>query len=225
MSIQSFKRLISDATTIYLGLDREQAAINAANATGNPPTNVTQISTWPILKKFDNDAKIGGSPSPFSNVTDPSYVWQLPVSSGQSLACAAATDSLDVSSSSAASFAVYLAAFSDNAMTAKIELFEYNGSSFVKTAPQPNGLLDFIAISGEPSNPAMGLTETPPYNWQSIRIYSTHFEIPIPGNSSTFKIVVSFEVTNYNVNPIDAPNPAALQFILDTYYMEQSNGG
>ncbi|CAH0166132.1 hypothetical protein SRABI80_00986 [Peribacillus frigoritolerans] len=116
-------------------------------------------------------------------------------------------------------------------MEAKIELFEEIGGTFVKVSPQPEGLDEFLLIAGEPNNPAVGLTiNNPPFTFQDTRMYSTRFTTPdnIPSVSRTFKIVVSFEVTNYlqqpiySSNPSSLNNPAALQFMVDIFLAPES---
>lgn len=116
-------------------------------------------------------------------------------------------------------------------MEAKIELFEEIGGTFVKVSPQPEGLDEFLLIAGEPNNPAVGLTiNNPPFTFQDTRVYSTRFTTPdnLPSVSRTFKIVVSFEVTNYlqqpiySSNPSSLNNPAALQFMVDIFLAPES---
>jgi hypothetical protein len=111
----------------------------------------------------------------------------------------------------------------------KIELFEEIGGSFVKVALQPSGLGEFLLIAGEPNNPAVGLTiNNPPFDFEDIRMYSTSFTTPdnLPSVSRTFKIVVSFEATNYlqqpiySSNPSSVNNPAGVQFDIDNYFAE-----
>jgi pectin methylesterase-like acyl-CoA thioesterase len=98
-------------------------------------------------------------------------------------------------------------------------------------SPQPEGLDELLLIAGEPNNPAVGLTiNNPPFSFLDTRVYSTRFTTPdnSPSVSRTFKIVVSFEVTNYlqqpiySSNPSSLNNPAALQFMVDIYLAPES---
>jgi hypothetical protein len=215
MTISPLQRLVSNTGGVFLGSSRDQAAMNAANNTGNHPDDVPRnpSPSWPSIKKYDNDT-ITQSSSPFGGDSNPDFIWNLPITDGQRVAFAIASDQFTIPAGSTASFSVFLTAFADNAMEAKIELYERIGGSFVKSAPQPSGLGDLILVSGAPNTPAVGLTETVPYNWEDIRVYSTRFTVP---SSKILKIVVSFEATNYLVQPIFAPNPAGLQFVVDIY--------
>ena len=221
MTIIPFDRLTSNTTEVFLGADRAQAAFNAANSIGVSPDAVARYATWSSLKKFDNDTT--SQPfSPFGAVTNPEYIWNQPTSDGQTAAFAIASNEFIAESD----FSVFLGAFADNAMEAKIELFISSGpgNPFTKASPQPDGLDEFLLIAGEPNNPAVGLTiNNPPFTFQDIRMFSTVFTSPIPVLDSSFKIVVSFEGTNYLIqpqyasNPSSLNNPAGLQFIVDIY--------
>ncbi|SIS01116.1 hypothetical protein SAMN05878482_1096 [Peribacillus simplex] len=221
-----FSRLVSNTATVFLGADRAQAALNAANFTGDNPDPVSRRvdpPTWPSLQKFDNDDSTQ-SFSPFGGVPNPDYIWDLPTSDGQTTAFAVSTGSFLTLPATTSIFTVSLVAFADNAMEAKIELFERTGgvgSPFAKAFPQPEGLDEFLLIAGKPNNPAVGLTiDSPPFTFQDIRMYSTHFTAPEIG---VFKIVVSFKGTNYLIQPQYAStpsslnNPAGLQFMVDIY--------
>lgn len=211
--LEPFTRLISNSNTVYLGVDREQAASNAANNTGFNADLVSRYFRWPALEKFDNDTPTF-SPSPFSNISNPRYIWDTPTSPGQMESFGIASRSFTVSSGRASSFIVFLDAFADNAMRAKIELYRRNSAGFyVKAVPQPNGLDNFVMIAGS-SNPSAGLTEDAPFNWQDIRYYSTLFTVGTPG---TYKIVISFDATNYFLPPSGTANPAGIQFVSDIY--------
>ncbi|CAH0306449.1 hypothetical protein [Peribacillus simplex] len=221
MAIQAFERLISNTTDVFLATSRDQAASNAANNIGNHPDLVPRFPTWPSLDKFDNDT-IASVFSPFGGVPNPDYIWDQPASDGQTVAFAVATPAfVTFDPTLRTTFSIFLAAFADNAMEAKIEMFEEIDGTFVKSAPQPSGLGDVLFVAGEPNNPAVGLTiDSPPFTFQDIRIYSTRFELP---PSRLWKIVVSFEVTNYlqqpiySSNPSSLNNPAGLQFMVDIY--------
>ncbi|WHY96959.1 hypothetical protein [Peribacillus simplex] len=219
MAIQPFQRLVSNTSSVRLGADRDQAALNAANNMGDTPTSImhAQVPVWASLKKFDNDTTVQTF-SPFGGLLNPEYIWDQPTSEGQTVAFAIAAPIVGAIATPS-DFSVVLVAFADNAMEAKIELFELIGDTFVKAAPQPAGLDEFLLVAGEPNMPAEGLTETQPFNWQDIRVYSTVFTSPPnPDNTRRFRIVVSFEVTNYLVpNPPQQPNPAGLQFMVDIY--------
>jgi hypothetical protein len=228
MSISPFQRLVSNTDTVFLGTSRDQAAMNAANNTGDHPDAVARrinSPTWPSLQKFDNDTTAQPF-SPFGSVPNPEYIWDQPTSDGQMVAFAISSEPFIVSAGLTESFSVFLDAFADNAMEAKIELFEEIGGSFVKTAPQPSGLGDFVLVAGEPNNPAVGLTiNNPPFSFEDIRMYSTRFTTPdnLPSVSRTFKIVVSFKATNYlqqpqySSIPSSLNNPSGLQFVVDIY--------
>ncbi|ULM99889.1 hypothetical protein L8956_26590 (plasmid) [Peribacillus frigoritolerans] len=223
MTISPFQRLVSNTSDVFLGVGREQAAMNAANNTGNHPDLVDRFlrcPQWPSINKYDNDTTTQ-SFSPFGGDSNPDYIWDLPTSDGQTVAFAIASDQFTIPAGSTASFSVSLAAFADNAMEAKIELFERIGGSFVKAAPQPSGLGDLLLVSGDPNNPAIGLTiNDPPFTFQDIQVYSTRFTAP---SSKILKIVLSFEATNYLIqpqfasNPSSLNNPAGLQFVVDIY--------
>lgn len=212
--LDAFVRLISSPTNTFLGVDREQAAFNAANQTGSRAELVSRFPRWPSLEKFDND-RPPASPSPFANVRNPFFIWDLPVTGGQMESFGIASPSFRVNTGIEQSFVISLLAFCDNAMRAKIELYRQISSGFfVKAIPQPLGLDDFVLVAGQPSNPRAGLTEEEPFNWQDIRFYSTLFNVSIPG---LYKIVVSFDATNYFVPPGATSNPAGLQFVADIY--------
>ena len=228
MAISPFQRLISNTDTVFLGSSRDEAAMNAANNTGDHPDAVARridSPTWPSLQKFDNDTSAQPF-SPYGSVPNPEYIWDQPTSDGQMVAFAIASEQFTVAAGLTASFSVSLEAFADDGMEAKIELFEEIGGTFVKVSPQPEGLDEFLLIAGEPNNPAVGLTiNDPPYTFQDIRMYSTSFttSLTLPSVPRTFKIVVSFEVTNYlqqpiySSNPSSLNNPAGLQFVIDIY--------
>ncbi|MDQ0879241.1 hypothetical protein [Peribacillus sp. V2I11] len=93
-------------------------------------------------------------------------------------------------------------------MNAKIELYKEIGGSFVIASPQPSGVGCFLLIAGDPNNPAVGLTiDDPSYTFQDNRVYSTRFTSPsTPPVPSVFKIVVSFELTDYLIQPIYSSN-------------------
>lgn len=223
-----FQRLISNGSTVFVGVDREEAEINAANGIGGTANVIPRLSLeWPALKKYDNDLT-PASPSPFSGVANPEYIWQPPINDGQTRAFAIASNSFTVTgifippitTFERATFSVCLSAFSDNAMTAKITLFEQVSGSYVKVPAQPAGLGDFILVAGTPNMPSTGLTETIPYNWQDIRVYSTSFTAPLAvptGAPRTFKVVISFMATNYLPTAPIPGNPAGLQFSSDLY--------
>ncbi len=231
MSISPFQRLVSNTEDVFLGADRNQAAINAANNTGDHPDAIARRitpPTWPSLQKFDNDTT-AQSFSPFGSVPSPEYIWNQPTSDGQTVAFAIASEEFLVPAGQTASFSVSLDAFADNAMEATIELFEEIEGSFVKITPQPSGLGEFLMVAGDPDNPAVGLTiDGPPYTFQDVRVYSTRFTTPLnqPPVPRTFKVVVSFEATNYlqqpiySSNPSSVNNPAGLQFVIDLYFAE-----
>lgn len=217
---QPFQRLISNGSTVFVGVDREDAEINAANGTGGKASIVPRLSaTWPALKKYDNDVA-PGSPSPFNSVPNPEYIWQPPITDGQTAAFAIASDSFTANGVEVVRMSVNLAAFADNAMETKITLFERKAdTTFAKVEIQPNGLNDYILISGTPNTPATGLTEFMPFNWQNIRVYSTFFAAAAIdlANPRVLKVVISFEPTNYLPSILGATNPAGLQFIVDLY--------
>jgi hypothetical protein len=137
MAFQGFKRLISKTSTKFLGTDREQVAINAANNIGGASTkSVDRISVWPSLKKIDNDTAEAGSPTPFRGVQDPMYIKDQPPTYRQTAAFAIALSQFLSGTSSQRSFSIFLVSFSDNAMKAKIELFEkISDGTFVKVSP------------------------------------------------------------------------------------------
>lgn len=221
MAILPFQRLTSNTTTVFLGADREQAALNAANATGDHPNLVARFPSWPSLQKFDNDNSLEPF-SPFGNVSNPQYIWDKTTTAGQTAAFAIASSIFSsFGPDLKTTFSIFLVAFADNAMEAKIEMFEEIGGTFVNADPQPAGLDEFLLVAGDPNTPAVGITETEPFNWQDIRVYSTHFELP---PSKSWIIVVSFEVTNYlpTANNLNNPNPAGLQFMVDIYQNVES---
>lgn len=220
--MQPFERLISNATTIYIGVDRDEAAYNAANATGGGTIDIDRLSLlWPAVRKFDNDILVSGSPSPFTTTPNPGYVWNSPISDGQVTSYAVASKSFDVSIAFPVILNIFLVAFADNAMKAQISLFEQIGTSFSKVGTQPAGLGNIILIAGTPNVPVTGLTEGAPFNWQDVRVYSTLFQAPPPTippfEERIFKIVISFEVTNYLPLIPNATNPAGLQFLADIF--------
>lgn len=211
----AFQRLISNTTDVFLGIDREQAAFNAANGIGSNPNTVPRFPTWPSVEKFMNDTVADGSPSPFANVPNPEYIWDGTPQPGQTVSMAIASNSF-VPDKDIQDFSVSIVAFADNAMEAKIELFIENAmGNFVPVVPQPEGLENFVLIAGTPNNPATGLTETQPFNWQDVRVYSTEFRVE--KSTDVFKIVFSYEATNYLTPPNGNANPAALQFMSDIY--------
>ncbi|MED3572638.1 hypothetical protein [Cytobacillus praedii] len=215
MAITPFQRLTSNTTNVFLGANMAQAAMNAANNAGTNPDVVARFPEWPSLQKFENDTSLQTF-SPYGNVPNPDYIWDQPSSEGQTVAFAIDSSTFGNPSD----FSIFLVAFADNAMEAKIELFEFIGSTFVKAAPQPAGLDEFLLVAGDPNMPTEGITETTPFNWQDIRVYSTVFTSPPnPDNTRRFKIVLSFEVTNYlpTANNPNNPNPAGLQFMIDIY--------
>lgn len=220
MVIKSFERLTSNTNSVYLGTNMAQAAFNAANVQGSKPDAVVRYldPVWSLLQKYDNDSS--NQPySPFGGTPNPDYIWEQPTSDGQRVAFASTTGAKFVTDGTTMSFSVFLVAFADNAMEAKIELFELMGGEqgdYVKAAPQPAGLDELVLVAGKPNMPAEGLTEIEPYNWQNICVYSTCFTVDAPENR-IIKIVVSFEVTNYLVTNPPKPNPAGLQFFLDIY--------
>ncbi|MDT8979277.1 hypothetical protein RQP50_23850 [Paenibacillus sp. chi10] len=174
MSIEAFQRLVSNATSVFVGTNIDQAALNAANGTGTNADKVARTLApvaWPLLEKYDNDNSLQAY-SPFGGVPNPEYVWKLPVSEGQTSAFAAASTPFLIPAGASVSFNLFLNAFADNAMEARIELFEDTGGAgtgpFAKSAVQPAGLDDFFLIAGDPNMPALGLLETQPYNWQDI---------------------------------------------------------
>ncbi|URT71579.1 hypothetical protein [Cytobacillus firmus] len=182
MAIEFFERLTSNTTTVFLGATMAQAAFNAANDIngGNHPDPVPRVNVWPSLKKFGNDTTTQPY-SPFGGVSNPEYIWNQPTSDGQTVAFAVASERINANPGFIRSCSVFLGAFADNAMEAKIELFEDIGGGgdgpYAKAFPQPGGLDEFLLISGDPDTPAVGLTEMKPYNWQDICMYSTHFEV------------------------------------------------
>lgn len=95
-------------------------------------------------------------------------------------------------------------------MNAKIDLYKEIGGSFVIASPQPSGVGYFLLIAGDPNNPAVGLTiDGPSFTFQGNRVYSTRFTSPSsPPVPSVFKIIVSFELTNYLIQPIYSSNPS-----------------
>jgi hypothetical protein len=214
MAIIPFQRLISNTTDVFLGTDRDKAVMNAVNNKGDHPDLVPRFPRWPSLKKFDNDDS-SISFSPFGGFPNPRYIWDKRTTAGQTAAFATASSTfITFDPPIRSTFSIFLAAFADIAMEAKIEMFEQIGGIFVKSAPQPSGLGDVLFVAGDPNTPAVGLTETKPFNWQDIRVYSTHFELP---PSKVWKIVISFEVTNYLPKNPNNPNPAGLQFMVDIY--------
>lgn len=218
--ITPFDRLVSNSTIISVGIDRDAAAMNAANATGGPTNDITRLSLkWPSVRKYDNDKLAFGSPSPFASISNPEYVWSTPISNGQFTSYAVASKIVTTSPEDPRiSMNVNLVAFADNAMTAQISLFEETGLMYTKVAVQPTGLDNFILIAGTPNDPTTGLTEGLPYNWQDVRVYSTFFQVPVtPAVTRNFKIVISFGATNYLPSNLIEENPAGLQFMADIY--------
>lgn len=212
--LDAFTRLTSNPSTTYLGTDREQAAFNAANQTGSRAELVSRFPRWPSIENFEND-RSPASPSPFANVRNPFIIWDLPGTFGQMKSFGIASPSFQVSEGIEQSFVIFLAAFCNNAMRAKVELYRQISSGlFAKAVPQPLGLDDFVLVVGQPNNLKMGLTEEELFNWQDIRFYSTLFNLTIPG---LYKIVVSFDATNYFRSPNTTSNPAGLQFVADIY--------
>lgn len=210
----AFQRITSNASTVFLGVNMAQAAFNAANGQGANPVTVPRYlnPVWPLIQKYDND-----NFPPFGDNPNPEYIWDQTTSDGQTVAFGAASAGRSIPSGTTEAFAVTLIAFADNAMEAKIELFELINNQFVKAAPQPDGLDELVLVAGTPNIPATGLTEIEPYNWQSTRVYSTLFTVEALDADRVVSIVVSFEGTNYLVPNPPKPNPAGLQFILDIY--------
>ncbi|HER2162583.1 TPA: hypothetical protein VJS49_001740, partial [Streptococcus pyogenes] len=129
MTIFPLERLVSNTGGVFLGTDRDQAAMNAANNTEDHPDLVARNPGWPSLKKFDNNSAVK-SFSPFGSVSNPDYIWDQPTSDGQTAAFAIASQRFEVPSPNEIStFSVFLVAFTDNSMEAKIELFEEIGGT------------------------------------------------------------------------------------------------
>ncbi|EPY07147.1 hypothetical protein PAALTS15_10144 [Paenibacillus alvei TS-15] len=215
VNLIAYQRLISNTADVFLGVNMTQAAFNAANLLGSKPISINRYldQVWPLIQKYDNDIL-----PPFGDNPNPEYIWDQSTLDGQRVAFGVGTSGgRVVSSGTTQAFAVILVAFADNAMDAKIELFELVNNQYVKVAPQPVGLDELVLIAGNPNVPTTGLTEIEPYNWQSIRIYSTRFTVAAQDVDRIVKIVASFEVTNYLVANPPKPNPAGLQFILDVY--------
>ncbi|RAP74528.1 hypothetical protein [Paenibacillus montanisoli] len=207
----------SDSTHVFIGDSREQAASNAANNTGMKADLISRYPVWPSIQKFDNDTSETAF-SPLGNIPNAQYIWDLPTAAGQTAFFAIPSLIVGQGTGFAPVLLTFtVVAFADNAMTMTIELFERIAGTFVKVDPQPQELgKTFIAGS---NNPATGITETAPANWQNIRMFSTLTGPPeVIGDERIFAFVVSFEVTNYlptGNNPAN-PNPAGLLFVIDS---------
>lgn len=224
MAITPVQRLVSSADVIARPT---RAMAIAALLAGNPGNSVVIgniPSIWPQIAKYDGDnndiptvVTVPASP-PFNTVADPAIIWYtnpiVNLASGETYAFAAQTNvfpGLAVLSSAVVAIAV----FADNAHTLQIDLYNAVTNTVVATTK-----LSTVIADGNMSG-ATGLTEiTPVYNWQKVRFYTIPFNIPL-GATVTYKIVYSFEVTNYQ-SPLgggttQTTNPAGLAFIADLY--------
>lgn len=218
-------RKVSDAGT-YVRATRADA-VNAALAGTAAPGSVIYpniLGIWPELAQYN--LPNNGS---FSNVPNPSFIWDSPnFIEGELRGFATVVDNVPTHED----FVIFLAAFADNAHTAFIELYR-NG---VLVRSISNTLADG---SLDPAT-----QETPPFNWQRVRLYSKNFNTNVRGNDGDgdddhdgrkrhrdrdchdkdhgrrerLQLVLSFEVRNYlnNGNP-PTRNPAALAFLADLY--------
>ncbi|CAH8708752.1 hypothetical protein M5W83_26070 [Paenibacillus thiaminolyticus] len=192
--------VVASGASTYIAAD-QLTAINLA-ATVDPDHKATVIPrfpAWPSITKYVNDN--GG----FSDVV-PEYIWDSTTTDNQVRAFAALSGGVG-SQVSPVTMSVSLTVFADNAHIARIDVYDFSGSSpaFVETLTPPvltDGSLDANT----------GLIETPPYNWQDIRIYNKQSS-PLPAGG-IYGIIVSFTVVNYlgPTPPITPGNPAGLMF-------------
>ncbi|MCF8563268.1 hypothetical protein LLE49_00725 [Alicyclobacillus tolerans] len=208
MAIVPFERLLSNARSTYVAHTRARAIEFAlAGGVAHTATRVDRASSdflWPRLEPFTNDNETLTNVPPARK--RPQYIWGSTTTAGQTLYFAMASGTINPTGSS--DIVVFLTAFADNALNARVDLYDITNGTHTS-------LSDGVLHDGNVTNPANFETQFP-YNWQNIRFYSINGTFPSP--SHLYKVVVSFEVLNYD--QLDLPgyvNPAALQFVTDIY--------
>ncbi|MGG4395558.1 hypothetical protein ABEX25_14755 [Paenibacillus thiaminolyticus] len=154
--------VVASGGSTYIAAD-QLTAINLAATVGpdHKATVIPRFPAWPSITKYVNDN------GRFADVV-PEYIWDSTTTDNQVRAFAALSGGVG-SQVSPVTMSVSLTVFADNAHIARIDVYDFSGSSpaFVETLTPPvltDGSLDANT----------GLIETPPYNWTTPMIDSQH---------------------------------------------------
>lgn len=203
MTVAEHFRTVS-GNNVFVASDRAVAVYNLLSASPGSQGNATiinQVNVWPKLDSYLNDNTLPGAPF------TPSYIWDSTVSDGLSRGFAVECMRLGISSS--IQIISNVSVFTDNAHEAVIEVYDVEGPTPVLVGP-----ISPVPLVDGNMDPVTGIFEIQPYNWQTVRCFSTSSGI-LP--ASSYSVILSFRVVNYNVFPPFSNNPAGLSFIADTY--------
>lgn len=198
--------------TYVSGISRDDAI---AGAMGGPSTAVkasviantdTDIAmrTWDRLAPYTNSTDFTNVALP-PGLTAPQFVWDSVTSSGETRYFAMATPFTPVTSLSG--LLVAANNFADNAHDYQASIYDATTKSLIATVP--------LMLDGNTTLPAIGLTETPPYNWQTIRADSQLISASLSVGTSYY-VVVSYQVLNYLILP-GGDNPAGLSCMVEIW--------
>ena len=197
--------IIVSSSNVYVANDRDTAiALAVSGAPGNKATVIPRYALWPQLIKYSNDNGL------FPTI-NPRYIWDSTTSDGQSRGFAARSGG--ISNANPLTINVNLCVFSDNAHVARVDVYNFSPPTpvLVQTLTPP------VLLDGN-MDPIVGLIETPPYNWQDIRVYKNSSSNPLPPGA-IYVVVVSFTAVNYILNPLGSENPAGLSFVANVDFI------
>lgn len=202
----------STGLTYVSGLSREDAI---AGALGIPSTTVSKaivltntdtdiaMRTWDRIAPYTNSAEFDDLTIP-PGLTTPQFVWDVVTLDGETRFFAAAaeiTPDFDLSG-----LFIRTTTFADNGHDYQASIYSTNKT--LMTQGQ-------VLFDGDTTTPSLGLTEQPPFNWQTLRSNTEVLSAALT-SGTLYYLVVSYRVTNY-LQKAGLPNPAGLSFIVDVW--------
>lgn len=190
---------------------RADAIAGAIGSTPNTAVKATVLTgtdtdlamrTWDRIAPYTNAREFEGATQP-PNLTAPQFIWDSVTTDGEVRYFAMAAPFSPVLLYSGLLLAAYN--FADNAHDFQASI--YNAATKALVAQGP------ILQDGNITTPAIGLTEVPPFNWQTVRS-NTQFIASTLAPENTYYVVVSYTVLNY-LQIAGRENPATLSFIVD----------
>ncbi|QSO52516.1 right-handed parallel beta-helix repeat-containing protein [Alicyclobacillus curvatus] len=202
----------SSGMTYVSELSREDAIAAAIGAptTAAKSTVVTGIDTdiakraWDRIAGYTNSTIFSGLTVP-GGLATPQFVWDATTSPGQTRYFAMGVEfTLDTAKSGVF---VAITNFADNAHDYQVGLYDATSKALITTSP--------VLQDGNVTTPVIGVTEQPPYNWQTVRLDSQLLATPLAAGTPYY-LVVSHRVLNYLIFE-GGLDPAGLMFIADTW--------
>ncbi|QSO52515.1 hypothetical protein JZ785_00695 [Alicyclobacillus curvatus] len=191
----------SDAIAAALGLPSfGHKASTIQHAAGD-----IAMRTWERIAPYDNSTEFQGITIP-PGLARPEFVWDRIMTPGETryfaMAAAFTAPYTDLDG-----LLIAATNFADNAHLYQVGVYDAATKALIAASP--------VEVGGNTTTPAIGLTETVPFNWQLMRANTTVLQAELTGGTSYY-VVVSYQVLNY-LNQPGLANPACVSFMVDVF--------